>query len=100
MADALSRIGWNVKWEERDEDTSKVATIGGSQDEIGPCKDVRLDINDFQLQQERDPTLKPHISTHRNEHGLFTRDHKKQVLLPVSHVPTILSLAHDETGPK
>ena len=36
MADALSRIGWNVKWEERDEDTSKVATIGGSQDEIGP----------------------------------------------------------------
>jgi hypothetical protein len=22
MADALSRIGWNVKWEERDEDTS------------------------------------------------------------------------------
>ncbi|CAB3998885.1 Transposon Ty3-G Gag-Pol poly [Paramuricea clavata] len=98
MADALSRIGWNVKWEERDEDTSKVATIGGSQDEIGPCKDVRLDINDFQVQQERDPTLKPHISTHRNEHGLFTRDHKKQVLLPASLVPTILSLAHDETG--
>ncbi|CAB4030618.1 Hypothetical predicted protein [Paramuricea clavata] len=28
MADALSRIGWNVKWEERDEDTNKVATIG------------------------------------------------------------------------
>jgi hypothetical protein len=98
MADALSRIGWNVKWEERDEDTSKVATIGGSQDEIGPCKDVRLDINDFQLQQERDPTLKPHISTHQNEHGLFTRDHKRRVLLPASLVPTILSLAHDETG--
>ena len=98
MADALSRIGWNVKWEERDEDTSKVATICGSQDELGPCKDVRLDINDFQLQQERDPTLKPHISTHQNEHGLFTRDHKRRVLLPASLVPTILSLAHDETG--
>ena len=50
------------------------------------------------MQQERDPTLKPHISTHRNEYDLFTRDDKKQVLLPVSLVPTILSLAHDETG--
>ncbi|CAB4007036.1 Hypothetical predicted protein [Paramuricea clavata] len=43
-------------------------------------------------------TEQPHISTHQNEHGLFTRDHKKQVLLPASLVPTILSLAHDETG--
>ena len=57
-----------------------------------------MDINDFQLKHERGPTLKTHISTHRNEHGLFTRDHKKQVLLPASLVPTILSLAHDETG--
>jgi hypothetical protein len=32
MADARarSRIGWNVKWEERDEDTSKVAPTDGS----------------------------------------------------------------------
>jgi hypothetical protein len=57
-----------------------------------------VDIKDFQLQQERDPTLKPHISTYRNEHGLFTRDHNKQVLLSTSLVSTILSLAHDETG--
>jgi hypothetical protein len=72
MADALSRIGWNVKWKEKDEDTSKVATIGCSQDEICPCKGVRLDIKDSQLQQESDPILKPHISTHRNE-SIHTR---------------------------
>jgi hypothetical protein len=44
-----------------------------------------VDIKYFQLQQERDPTLKPHISTYRNEHGLFTRDHNKQVLLSIQH---------------
>ena len=52
-------VGWDVKWEERDKDISKVAAIGSFQDESGPCMDVRLDIKDFQLQQERDPTLKP-----------------------------------------
>ncbi|CAB3994412.1 Hypothetical predicted protein [Paramuricea clavata] len=70
---------------ERDEDISKGAAIGGFQNESGPCK----------VGHKKFPIA---MSTHQNEHGLFTRNHKKQVLLPASPVPTILSLAHDETG--
>ncbi|CAB3996095.1 Retrovirus-related Pol poly from transposon [Paramuricea clavata] len=66
-ADALSRIGWNVKWEERGEDTSKVVTIGGSQDEIGPCKDVRYYIPNPDTQGLVFSRNKPQESVKGNE---------------------------------
>lgn len=99
MADALSRIGWNISLTEEDGNLRTVATISVSQEESGKAyKDLVVDIKDFQAQQKRDAALKPHISTHRNELGLLTRENQKQVLVPASFVPTLLSLAHDETA--